>query len=74
MKSMLDRMDLKATDFINRVTDDDGMEAHTARLKVTIADGHATLYFGGTDPQCRWYYNGVYGTTFSAAENSLRRW
>jgi N-methylhydantoinase B len=49
------------------VTDDDGMEAHTARLKVTIGDGRAILDFAGTDPQCGRYYNGVYGTTFSAA-------
>jgi N-methylhydantoinase B len=43
------------------------MERHTARLKATIDDGHVTLDYTGTDPQCAYYYNGVYGTTFSAA-------
>jgi N-methylhydantoinase B len=41
-------------------------EGHTARLAVTVEDGHMLLDFEGTDPQCTHYYNGVYGTTFSA--------
>ena len=45
----------------------DGIEAHTARLTVTVRDSTVTLDFDGTDPQCRKYYNGVFGTTFSAA-------
>jgi N-methylhydantoinase B len=49
------------------VRDDGGLERHTARLEVTVADGHVVLDFAGTDPQCERYYNGVYGTTFSAA-------
>ncbi len=44
----------------------DGIEAHTARLTVTVRDSSVTLDFDGTDPQCRKYYNGVFGTTFSA--------
>lgn len=43
------------------------LERHTARLTATLNRGHVVLDFSGTDPQCRWYYNGVYGTTFSAA-------
>lgn len=42
------------------------LERHTARLKITVGDGHVTLDYAGTDPQCSRYYNGVYGTTFSA--------
>jgi N-methylhydantoinase B len=43
------------------------IERHTARLTVTLRDERVVLDFEGTDPQCRRYYNGVYGTTFSAA-------
>ena len=43
-----------------------GIEAHTARLTVTVRNEAVTLDFEGTDPQCRKYYNGVFGTTFSA--------
>jgi N-methylhydantoinase B len=46
--------------------EDGGIEAHTARLTVTVRDAKVTLDFDGTDPQCRKYYNGVFGTTFSA--------
>lgn len=43
------------------------IERHTARLSVTVRDSRVTLDFAGTDAQCRKYYNGVFGTTFSAA-------
>jgi N-methylhydantoinase B len=35
-------------------------------LKVIVGDGKVLLDYAGTDPQCSHYYNGVYGTTFSA--------
>ena len=34
---------------------------------MTVRDSKVTLDFDGTDPQCRKYYNGAFGTTFSAA-------
>ena len=54
------------SEVIYRCDDGDTSIDVTAKLAVTVADGHISVDYAGSSPQTPYYYNCAYGTTFAA--------